>query len=53
MTLLQSMVLEKYEPLSGKTYYLYRNFSGKLFVSDDIINTSEKISSYVWVVSSG
>jgi len=49
MSLLQAMVLEKYQPISGKTYYLYRSFSGKLFVSDDILLTGEKISSYVWV----
>jgi hypothetical protein len=53
MTLLQSMVLEKYEPIAGKTYYLYRNFSGTLFVTDDRLNTAEKISSYVWSLSSG
>lgn len=48
MSLLQTMVLEKYVPIAGKTYYLYRNFSGKLFVTDDAIITGEKISSYVW-----
>jgi hypothetical protein len=49
MSLLQTMVLEKYEPIAGKTYYLYRSFSGKLFVTDDNILAGEKISSYVWV----
>jgi hypothetical protein len=49
MSLLQIMVLEKYVPIAGKTYYLYRNMSGKLFVADDKVPTGEKISSYVWV----
>ena len=49
MSLLQTMVLEKYVPVPGKTYYLYRNFSGKLFVTDDNIIAGEKIGSYVWV----
>jgi len=49
MSLFQSLVLEKYQPVLGKTYYLYRNFNGKLFVTDDILNVGEKISSYVWV----
>jgi len=49
MSLLQTMVLEKYhQPISGKTYYLYRSFSGKLFVTDDRMDTAEKVSSYVW-----
>ena len=48
MSLLQTMVLEKYQPISGKTYYLYRSFSGTLFVTDDRMDTAEKISSYVW-----
>lgn len=48
MSLLQTMVLEKYVPIAGKTYYLYRSFSGKLFVSDNILIAGEKIGSYVW-----
>lgn len=48
MSLLQTLVLEKYQPVSGKTYYLYRSFSGKLFVTDDQMDTAEKVSSYVW-----
>ena len=48
MSLLQKLVLEKYQPVSGKTYYLYRSFSGKLFVTDDRMDTAEKVSSYVW-----
>jgi len=48
MSLLQTLVLEKYQPVSGKTYYLYRSFSGKLFVTDDRMDTAEKVSSYVW-----
>tara|TARA_R110000772_G_scaffold218161_1_gene328768 strand:- start:12668 stop:12811 length:144 start_codon:yes stop_codon:yes gene_type:complete len=42
------MVLEKYVPIAGKTYYLYRNFSGKLFVTDDVIIAGEKIGHLVW-----
>jgi hypothetical protein len=50
MTLLQTMVLEKYDaPVSGKTYYLYRNFSGTLFVSAARMWCCEKVGSYVWV----
>jgi hypothetical protein len=48
MSLLQKLVLEKYDPIAGKTYYLYRTFNGTLFVADDKIPTCEKISSYVW-----
>ena len=49
MSLLQELVLKKYQPISGKTYYLYRSFSGKLFVTDDkLLNNAEEISVYVW-----
>jgi hypothetical protein len=48
MSLFQKLVLEKYDPIAGKTYYLYRTFSGTLFVADDKIQTGEKISSLVW-----
>jgi len=50
MSLLQTLVLEKYQPVSGKTYYLYRSFCGKLFVSDDKLMNAEQISAYVWSV---
>lgn len=48
MSLLQTLVMKKYQPVSGKTYYLYRNYSGTLFVLDDRVATAEMLNSYVW-----
>jgi len=53
MSLIETMVLEKYVPICGKTYYLYRSFSGKLFVMDDEYRLAEEVRSYVWTSSRG
>ena len=48
MTNIQKIICETYVPQVGVTYYLFRNFSGKLFISDNKNTPAELISQFVW-----
>jgi len=44
----EQLILEKYSPVVGSTYYIYRLFCGRLFASDRKLYSAELLSEFVW-----
>lgn len=45
---IKKLILQKYTPTEGMVFYLYRTFSGNLFVTTDSIWSAEKVATFVW-----